>query len=151
MRRALTYQYTGVTRQLITPVSLYPVSAPAGTGGIVTNALWDTGASFSAISLHVAEQLKLVPTDRLDVAGVHNTVEVGAGLITVELPNLVIKKDIQVVICNLGSGIGMLLGMDIIMLGDFAISNGTGHSLFSFAIPPFKNTMDFLTREHEPF
>lgn len=150
MRRTLTYQHTGTVRKLITPVYLYPVSAPAGTQSVVVNALWDTGATFSAVSQDVADQLKLVPTSRIKVATAHNTVKVGAGLITVELPNHVVRKDISVAICNLSANIGMLLGMDIIMLGDFAISNGTGHSLFSFAIPPFKDPMDFSTRQHEP-
>jgi hypothetical protein len=46
--------------------------------------------------------------------------------------------------------IGMILGMDIIMLGDLAISNANGQSLFSFAIPPFKSKMDFSARKSEP-
>jgi len=32
--------------------------------------------------------------------------------------------------------------MDIILLGDFSISNGGGRTLFSFAIPPFENKTD---------
>jgi hypothetical protein len=150
VRRTLTYQYSGIARKLITPVYLYPVSSPAGAQSIATNALWDTGATFSAISPDVANQLKLVPTSRIKVAAVHTTNIVGAGIITVELPEYVVKKDIRVAICNLNSNVGMILGMDIIMLGDFAISNGDGRSLFSFAIPPFKSKMDFSARKNEP-
>ena len=146
----LTYQYTGITRKLITPVYLYPVSSPAGTQSIVTNALWDTGATFSAISLDVANRLKLVPADKVTVTGVHDTNTVDAGIITVELPDHIVKKDIRVAICTLNPSIGMILGMDIIMLGDLAISNGNGQSLFSFAIPSFKNKMDFSARKNEP-
>ncbi|MDR2490802.1 MAG: retropepsin-like domain-containing protein [Spirochaetaceae bacterium] len=150
MRRTITYQYAEVPRKLITPVYLYPAVSPAGTQSIVTNALWDTGATFSAISVDVANQLKLVPADRVCVTGVHSTNTVDAGIITVELPDHVIKKDIRVAICTLNPSIGMILGMDIIMLGDLAVSNGNGQSLFSFAIPPFKNKMDFSARKYEP-
>jgi hypothetical protein len=36
--------------------------------------------------------------------------------------------------------------MDIIQLGDFSISNGGGETLFSFAIPPFKNKTDYFEK-----
>ena len=149
MRRTLTYQYAGIARKLITPAYLYPVSAPAGTASVTVNALWDTGATFSAISVDVANRLKLVPTDTVSVAGVHTINTVNAALVTVELPDSVIKKDIRVAICNLNSQVGMILGMDIIMLGDFAVSNGGRQSLFSFAVPPFKSKIDFSARKGE--
>jgi len=37
----------------------------------------------------------------------------------------------------------MLIGMDIISFGDFALSNGNDQTLFSFAVPPFKDKIDF--------
>jgi hypothetical protein len=38
----------------------------------------------------------------------------------------------------------MLIGMDIIMMGDFVISNGGGTTLFSFAIPPLPQKIDLV-------
>jgi hypothetical protein len=32
--------------------------------------------------------------------------------------------------------------MDIILLGDFSISNGGGKTLFTFALPPFEKKTD---------
>ncbi|MDR1256798.1 MAG: retropepsin-like domain-containing protein [Spirochaetaceae bacterium] len=116
----------------------------------MTDALWDTGATFSAITPDVAKQLKLVPISRVKVAAVHTANIVNVCLVTVELPNHVVSKDIRVAVCNLNSNVGMILGMDIIMLGDFAISNSNKQSLFSFAIPPFKRKMDFAARKNEP-
>jgi hypothetical protein len=40
----------------------------------------------------------------------------------------------------------MLIGMDIIGLGDFSISNGENSTLFSFAVPPFTNKVDLLEK-----
>jgi hypothetical protein len=37
----------------------------------------------------------------------------------------------------------MLIGMDLIGLMDFAITNGGEQTQFSFAIPPFKERIDF--------
>jgi len=36
--------------------------------------------------------------------------------------------------------------MDIIMLGDFAISNGMGKSRLSFAFPPFQEKISFTEK-----
>jgi len=44
----------------------------------------------------------------------------------------------------------VLIGMDIISLGDFALSNGNHQTLFSFAVPPFKDKIDFSKRQNEP-
>jgi hypothetical protein len=36
--------------------------------------------------------------------------------------------------------------MDIIMLGDFAISNSEGKTRFSFVMPPFRNKISFTEK-----
>jgi hypothetical protein len=51
-------------------------------------------------------------------------------------------EDVNVMICDLKQDIDLLIGMDIILLGDFSISNGGGNTLFSFAIPSFENRTD---------
>ena len=111
------------------------------------NALWDTGATMSAITPEIQNKLKVKPVDKKTIAGIHSTQEVDVVLITIELPNRVIKKTIKVAVCNMASNSGMLIGMDIISLGDFALSNGNEQTLFSFAVPPFKDKIDFSRRQ----
>jgi len=53
--------------------------------------------------------------------------------------------DIRFSVCDI-PGTDVLIGMDIIMIGDFAISNGNGKTLFSFAIPPFKNKVSYTEK-----
>jgi len=43
----------------------------------------------------------------------------------------------------------MIIGMDIISLGDFALGNGNNQTLFSFAVPPFQEKIDFSKRQYE--
>jgi len=43
----------------------------------------------------------------------------------------------------------MILGMDIISLGDFALSNGNNKTLLSFAFPPFQEKIDFSKKQNE--
>jgi hypothetical protein len=68
----LTYNYVKLQRRVITPVYLYGVSAltPKST---VTNALWDTGATISAITPRIQQELELVQIDTKYVRGVTGT------------------------------------------------------------------------------
>ena len=56
------------------------------------------------------------------------------------LPNNVLVKDVIVNDSEIGSqGIIALIGMDIIQLGDFSVSNFNNKTFFSFRIPSKKH------------
>jgi hypothetical protein len=133
--KSLTYQYTHLQRRIITSVSLYGISTP-NPKDMVTNALWDTGATISAITPRIQHELGLVPTGVQSVRGITGAQEVDLVLLTIELPNNILKKNVKVAICDFSNDIGMIIGMDIITLGDFALLHGSNHTVFSFTIPP---------------
>ena len=57
------------------------------------------------------------------------------------LPNNVHVPDVPVVDTEIGDqGIDVLIGMDIISMGDFAVSNHDGKLVFTFRIPSIKTT-----------
>jgi hypothetical protein len=87
----LTYNYVKLQRRIITPVYLYSVSAftPKDT---VTNALWDTGAVISAITPQIQQELELVQIGTKHVRGVTGTKKVPVVLLTLELPNDLLKE-----------------------------------------------------------
>ena len=65
-------------------------------------------------------------------------------LVDVRLPNNVTVRDVKVCASEIGSqGIGLLIGMDIISVGDFAVSNYGGKTAFSFAHPSM-GKIDFV-------
>ena len=136
-------------KRIITPVTLYSVPFISSLS-LTIEALWDTGASMSAITPEIQKHLRAVPIDRKEIAGIHNTEEVDIVSLSLELPNNVIKKTIRVAVCNISSQVGMILGMDIISLGDFALSNGNAQTLISFAVPPFHEKIDFTKKQYEP-
>ena len=94
-------------------------------------------------------KLNLMSVDKKPISGVHGSQIVDLVLITVELPNGVIKKNVKVAVCNMTANADVIIGMDIISLGDFAISNGNEQTLFSFAVPPFKEKTDFSKKQYE--
>jgi hypothetical protein len=143
----LSYYFSQNQNKIITPVNLYPIPFDSSLS-LSIDALWDTGASMSAITPEIKDKLKITPIDKKTIAGIHSTQIADIVFITLELPNGVIKKNIKVAICNIPSNVGMILGMDIISLGDFALSNGNDQTLFSFAVPPFQEKIDFSKRQY---
>jgi len=105
-------------------------------------AIWDTGATHSAINQNVVDQCSLKPTGMKEVHGVHGKQLAETFLIAIGLPNNVFFRDIEVTLGELG-GADMLIGMDIITRGDFSITNVGGKTVFSFRVPSIE-TVDFV-------
>jgi predicted aspartyl protease len=140
---AFRQEYQNLSFRLITDAEIF-VDSSAGPGrkGVKVRALWDTGASGTVITPEVSRELNLVPIDRVKVAGVNSVSIANVAQVSIGLPNQIMVEDINVMICDLKQDFDLLIGMNIILLGDFSISNGAGKTLFSFAIPSFKSKTD---------
>ena len=144
----LSYYFENKQDRLIIPVQIHSVPFNSMLS-VSINALWDTGAMMSAITLETRDKLKAPSVDRKTIAGIHSSQEVDIVSIMLEMPNSVVKKIFKVAVCNITSNTGMIIGMDIISLGDFALSNGNNQTLFSFAVPPYKDKIDFSKRQND--
>lgn len=109
-------------------------------------ALWDTGASGSAINTTLVDKLKLSPVDTQIMQSAHGKSEVKIYLVNLVLPNRCRFKGIPVSGSNLGNRVDILIGMDVIQVGDFAISNAQGKTTFTYCNPPFDNKIDFVKK-----
>lgn len=103
-------------------------------------AQWDTGATGSCISYDVVKSLNLIPISKKDIQ-----TPSGRGIANQYLVNLILNKEVRIInlpvidSCIGSQGIGILIGMDIISLGDFAVSNYMGNTFFSFRMPSQEN------------
>ena len=110
-------------------------------------ALWDTGATGTCISTDVAKELSLIPSGRQIIKTPSGQKEVNTYLISVGLPNHVTIEGIQACETEIGNqGIGMLIGMDIIGLGDFSVTNYQRNTVFTYRIPS-QGTIDFVEKQ----
>jgi hypothetical protein len=98
-------------------------------------AIWDTGAQASVITQAVVDACGLKPTGMTRVQGVHGISVVETYVIMLRLSNGVGFRDVAVSKGELGAGPQVLLGMDVITKGDFAITNKGGSTVFSFRTP----------------
>ena len=141
---AFKSEYPHLTLRLTTEVEIYDVSQSPHK--IKVRALWDTGAMLSAITPEIAQSLNLILFNRVRVNGINNISMADMVKVSIKLPNLVEVKNSNVTVCNLVRDIDLLIGMDIIQLGDFSISNGAGKTLFTFAMPPFEDKIDLYEK-----
>lgn len=102
---------------------------------------WDTGASGSCISKRVVDTLNPKRRGFRTVYTPNGSGVRGLYLLDFKLPNDVTVTDVPVIETDIGEqGIDALIGMDIIAMGDFAVSNYGGKLVFTFRIPSIKRT-----------
>lgn len=101
-------------------------------------AIWDTGATHSVITQPVVDACKLKPTGIMQVHGVTGSERAETFLVNLRLPNDVQFYNWTVTLGRLTPNAAILLGMDVITHGDFAITNVGGNTVFTFRIPSIK-------------
>jgi predicted aspartyl protease len=114
----------------------YNPSASAQPRPVTKNfvALWDTGATNTVISQKVVDQLKLVATSKTKAFHVNGESIVDVYYVNIMLPNEMGFNFLKVT-KGILSGIDILIGMDIIGVGEFSISHVDGKSVFEFKLP----------------
>lgn len=105
-------------------------------------AIWDTGATNTVVSNKVVEEMKLVPNGKSKVNTANGETITNKYIATLELPNQLTINDMEITGGNLGNDVDLLLGMDIITLGDFSITNVNNQTIFSFRYPSCE-TIDY--------
>lgn len=138
---AFSLSFDGLSNALKTPINIY-LSKDFNPSSNKINkeytALWDTGSNISVISNKLANELNLNPIGQMEVDTANGKVVMNKYVISISLPNHLNIENIVVSSGNLGEGIDLLIGMDIITLGDFSITNVNGKTLFSFRFPSIK-------------
>jgi len=138
------YEYPYPLIKLLTEAEVF--NSMRSENVIRIRALWDTGAMLSAITPEIAKKLNLVSSNRIKVNGIGSSCIADIVLVSIRLPNLVELKNARIAVLNLVKDVDMLIGMDIIRLGDFSISNGAEKTLFTFAMPPFYDKIDLYEK-----
>lgn len=134
-----TFDYGEVKDAIYTPCKIFHPFAKDDIPDGIENApefkaLWDTGASLSAISKKVADAVGLEIEGTVNVSGVNGLKRSNVYLISLILPNNYIQADLLVCECESVSH-DVIIGMDVISKGDLAITNKNGKTKFTFQVP----------------
>lgn len=110
---------------------------------VEVQALWDTGATGSAITEELAAQLDLTPTGKVELKHAGGTHDAYTYLVNFGLPNNVGIAGVRVIACSPQPGFAAIIGMDVMTTGDFSITNVDGKTTMSFRTPSIQ-TIDYV-------
>lgn len=147
--QSFTTTYGGVTNILVNEVSVHPYFDPASVKkpptGKPCHVIWDTGATNSVITPEVVADLGLKPVSMTKVHTANGERVCNVYVVNIFLPNNVGMVGVNVTETELSNGINMLIGMDVISHGDFAVTNTGGKTTFSFRTPS-SECIDFVRK-----
>ena len=128
---AVLTAYPKVVRAVITDAGLVVGESDSETQIARCKALWDTGAVTSVIDRSFAAKLGFSPFGTGRAYTAQGFYESSMYLVDVLLPNNIIVKGLRVSDGEF-QGFDMLLGMDVISLGDFHLTND-GNTVLSLS------------------
>lgn len=150
MAKAFRVSYNRIVKEIETDGAVKPPTVLVDRNEslwINVKAIWDTGATRTAITGKIVRLLDLKPTGKALVYGVNSKTIVNRYIVDIRLPNEILLPNWEILESNLNSpGIDLLVGMDIIQKGDFAISNADEKTIFSFCLPPLKPPVDLFEK-----
>ncbi|GHV88626.1 hypothetical protein AGMMS50267_09860 [Spirochaetia bacterium] len=126
MYSAFEKEYPGRAPDINTEIEVFPVSSSIPDAGTNVYAIWDTGANQTVITHRLMTKLNLIPIESETVFGINSKQTVDIVVISLKLPNGLFIPDIRVFVCEIPVPIDILIGMDIIQLGDLHIANTEG-------------------------
>lgn len=129
--RSFTTRCQGKSLRLLNEVCIQ-----ISTGLLTVRAQWDTGASRTCIAQELVDELQLVSTGNQIAHTPSGKSIFNTYCVDLVLPNNIGLRDVPVMGSEIGKqGIDLLIGMDIIGIGDFAVSCFKGITQFSFRYP----------------
>ena len=147
---AFNVAYTGISSILTSEVHIAApfetASPPKEADRKQFMAIWDTGATNSVITQKVVQECGLSPIAIVNVHTASGEALSNVYLVSIRLPNKVTIPQIRVTEGTIGGDAEVLIGMDIINRGDFAVTNKDGKTNFTFRVPSVE-CIDFVKQQ----
>jgi hypothetical protein len=138
--KGFTTQFNGIAKRLVTNLVIGE-SEPYQTQTLFFcdkfKALWDTGATRSAIKSCIAKKYSLDPLGPIVSYSVSQKYISNLYLISLKLPNNTVINELEVGEIDDCFMYDILIGMDIIGMGAFLVNTFQNITTFSFQIPAF--------------
>lgn len=132
MSLSFTITYNGITHRIKSEAL---VSRPGSSEKARLDALWDTGATQCVISESFAERIGLDKVGETTMNHAGGASRVKVYIADIELPNKVVVRGVKLLSTRSINDFDMIVGMNVITLGDFCITNSGGRTVVSFRYP----------------
>ena len=124
-------EYPILVESVITECDIY---SSEGQRFHTDNAIWDTGADTTVISSRIVKKLQLKPLRQGLITGIGGDSNSNAYLVHIQVPTGDFVTDVEVME-NDYYDYDVIIGTDVIMFGDFLITNANDKTTFQFRTP----------------
>lgn len=129
----LTLKADGLLNVLISDINVH---VPRNPNKTKISAIWDTGATNTVITKKVADELGLVPTGMTQMNTANGVAFSPTFIVDIGFEKGLLIQSVKVSqVDDLSGGCDALIGMDIISIGDFSITNHNRKTCMSFRFP----------------
>jgi len=144
----------GLLNELINDIGIsFPFDPQTSTHNpkiFKVKALWDTGATNCVITKQTAIKVGLKPFTKTKVFHAKGESIENVYKLNLYLPNGIALSNINATECEDAERFGFIIGMNVINLGDFSITNVAGNTVFSFRFPSIKE-IDYVKESSQSF
>jgi|GEM_PF-3182310 len=150
--RGFSKSYDKPVKKLIATANILPLSSMETclrNTPTEVKILWDTGASLTFIKPKIRDQLKLCmfKTDAsATIAGVGGLFKADFTIISIQLNDYFTIEYCPVYVLDFPIDSDMIIGMDILSMGDFLVSSADKKTTFSFVVPPLPENINLADR-----
>lgn len=131
--RTAIYEFPKIVDRIITSIN---IESNVTDGYIKCKALWDTGATTSGLSQDLIKRIGLFPIKRGIVSnGASGEFSTDVYRISISINDFWSCGGIQAIRYDLDD-CDLIIGMDVISQGDFAVKNVNGKTVMTFRYPP---------------
>jgi hypothetical protein len=108
-----------------------------------TKALIDTGASRSAVSNTFAETTKLVSYEKCSIRAANGEFISSIYILDILFPRRILINNIKAAEFSGNHNFDFILGLDVLLTTDMALTNAGGNTVLSLRSPPADKHIDF--------
>ncbi|GHV76633.1 hypothetical protein AGMMS49942_14540 [Spirochaetia bacterium] len=149
---AITYKADRLLTRVITRLTIQHAEEfciPRGLPlkPLEVRAMWDTGSTGCCVSEKLANALDLIGIASLDLTSAHGSKPANVYLIDLLFPDNTKAKNVIAAEIIPSGEFEIIIGMNIITRGDFALSNDRGKTVMSFRLPSTHSPIDFSEQE----
>jgi hypothetical protein len=150
--RGFIKTYGKPQKKLTMPVDILPVSSSDNTISntpVKINAIWDTGATLTIIKPELRNRLNLCMVragSSATVVGLGGLFKADYTVLSIYLRDNFEIEWCPVYVLDFSVDVDMIIGMDIIGMGDFAVCNTNNETSFTFAVPSFPDRINFADK-----
>jgi hypothetical protein len=133
---ALTIRWEQPILRVLTPVTARQAkSSGFELKQLDVSAMWDTGSMVTCVSKRLVRYLGLTSFESTTLTSLHGDSVTNVCFMDIVLPDGIVIENVSAMEIETQRDFDIIIGMNIIRLGDFSLCNDQGNTVMTFSLP----------------